>query len=152
DAKKVRGGLLLDSRPGWQRGGDTGRALVPGDPDKSLLVKAVRYEDHTLKMPPKGKLTDKQIAVLADGVNLGATDPRDGAAALAKSINLSQARSHWAYQPLMAVTPPDVRDPSWVRTPIDRFIQARLEARGVHPNSAANRRTLIRRAAFDLTG
>jgi Protein of unknown function (DUF1549)/Protein of unknown function (DUF1553)/Planctomycete cytochrome C len=153
DAKKVRGGLLLDSRPGWQKGGDTGPALVAGDPDKSLLVKAVRYEDEALKMPPKGKLSEKHIAVLVEWVKMGAPDPRDGAAtAAAKTIDVEKARRHWAFQPLMSVTPPDVRDPSWVRTPIDRFILAKLEARGLHPNPAADRRTLIRRAAFDLTG
>src|SRR5437762_3053872 len=97
DAKKVRGGLLLDARAGWQKGGDTGPAIIPGDIDKSLLIKAVRYDDEALKMPPKGKLTDKQIAALTEWVKMGAPDPRDGTAAAAvKTIDVDKAKDYWA--------------------------------------------------------
>jgi hypothetical protein len=157
DAKKVRGGLLLDTRAGWQKGGDTGPALVPGDPEKSLLVKAVRYGDELLKMPPTGKLNDKQIAALTEWVKIGAPDPRDAASsrgsqrAAQRVIDIEAAKKGWAFQPLKRIAPPPVSD-GWVRTPIDQFILARLQSRDLRPNPIADRRTLIRRAAFDLVG
>ncbi len=153
-AKNLRGGLLLDSRAGWLKGGDNGPAIVPGKPDESLLIKAVRYQDD-LKMPPKGKLTPKQIDLLVQWVRMGAPDPRgDTAAPVArKSVDVEQGRSFWAFQPLRDVTPPPVQDAAgWCRTPIDRFILAKLEAKGIRPNPSADRRTLIRRVYFDLIG
>src|SRR5262249_39391157 len=153
DAKSVRGGLLLDSKAGWMKGGDSGPVIVPGAPDKSLLIKALRYDDEP-KMPPKGKLADKDIALLTQWVKLGAPDPRDGAVAAAtkKTIDLEQGRRYWAFQPLARPAVPVVKDPAWCRTDVDRFILARLEEKGLSPNPVADRRRLIRRAAFDLTG
>jgi hypothetical protein len=150
-AKTLRGGLLLDSKAGWAKGGDNGPALVPGDPDRSLLIRAVRYQGD-VKMPPKGRLSDKQVDLLVRWVRMGAPDPRDGSLAV-RTIDLEQGRRHWAFPPLRPTAPPPVADrAAWCRTPVDRFILAALEGHGLLPNPAADRRTLIRRASFDLLG
>ena len=153
-SQPLRGGLLLDSRAAWQRGGDSGRAIVPGDPEASLLVKAVRYKSDELQMPPEGKLTDREIASLIEWVKLGAPDPREGDAVpvARKSISLEEGRTRWAFQPLAIKQPPAVANEAWPRTPLDRFILARLEAAGIAPSATADRRRLIRRAYFDLIG
>src|SRR5207247_1527829 len=109
EAKKLRGALYLDSQAGWQKGGDSGPAIVPGDPDKSLLVKAVRYADD-LQMPPKGKLSAKEIDLLTQWVKMGAPDPRTGTATAGRTINIAKARDYWAFKPLTNSVPPDVRD------------------------------------------
>lgn len=152
-AEKVKGGLLLDSRAGWLKGGDSGPALVPGDPDRSLLIKAVRYTDKDLKMPPKDKkLSDAQVEHLETWVKIGAPDPRVGAASGPKPAGGSGATNHWAFQPVREPVPPPVRNRDAVRTPIDAFLLARLEAKELSYTPRADRRTLIRRATFDLHG
>jgi hypothetical protein len=151
EAKKLRGGLYLDSQAGWQKGGDSGPALVPGDPDKSLLIKAIRYADD-LQMPPKGKLSAKEIDVLTQWVKMGAPDPRTGTATASRTIDVAKARDYWAFKPLTNPVPPEVRDAGWCRTPLDRFILAKLDAKGLTPNPPIDRRKLIRRVTFDLVG
>jgi hypothetical protein len=149
-AKKVKAGLWLDSREGVQRGGDNGPVIVPGDPDKSVLVTAVKYSDPDLKMPPDDKkLTDAQIADLVAWVQMGAPDPR--AASVAQKAWTDKAH-WWAWQPLTKPEVPEVKDSSWVQTPVDNFILAKLEERGLKPNPPADKRALIRRATFDLIG
>jgi mono/diheme cytochrome c family protein len=153
-AKKVRGGLRLDSRAGWAKGGDSGPALVPGKPDGSLLIQAVRYQDE-VKMPPKGKLAPRQIDLLVQWVRQGAPDPRTGPAAdvARKAIDIDQGRKFWAFRPLTVSAPPPLKDgAAWCRTPIDDFILGKLRAHGLTPNPAADRATLIRRVYFDLLG
>ncbi len=154
EAEVVQGGLLLDSRAGWTKGGDSGPAIVPGDHEGSRLARAVRYADDALQMPPEGKLDQSEIDVLVEWVRMGAPDPRgDGPATKAqREINLDEERKHWTYQPLADAQPPEVADASWCRTPIDRFVLAKLEAAGIRPNGSANRRKLIRRAYFGLVG
>jgi hypothetical protein len=156
EARTLRGGLRLDSRPGWEKGGDTGPAIEPGNPDESLLIQAVRYEDEALRMPPKGKLADDEIATLVEWVKRGAPDPRAVAAPAAKAprvIDLDEGRRHWAFQPLEGGEPPRVADPNgWVRTPIDRFILAKLDEKGLTPSPPVDRVRLARRAYFDLIG
>ena len=111
EAEKVKGGLLLDTRDGLLKGGDTGPAIVPGDPDKSLLIKAVRYIDEDLQMPPRkggGRLTDEQIADLEAWVKMGAPDPRTGAAVLQQGPPLSdpaKVRDHWAFKSIRHPAP-----------------------------------------------
>ncbi|HWE35813.1 MAG TPA: PSD1 and planctomycete cytochrome C domain-containing protein [Isosphaeraceae bacterium] len=152
-AKKVRGGLLLDTKAGWTTGGDSGPAIVPGKPEESLLVKAIRYDDPALQMPPKARLDAAEVATLTDWVRRGAPDPRaDGARAAKKPIDIEAARNGWAFRPLKAVAPPRVRDETWCRSPIDRFILSFLEAKGIAPSESAGRRALIRRAYLDVTG
>src|SRR5947208_11433432 len=114
DAKKVKGGLLLDTRDGLLKGGDTGPAIVAGEPDKSLLIKAVRYIDEDLQMPPRkngGKLSLEQVADLEAWVKMGAPDPRTGATTVANGPPLSdpdKVRNHWAFKPIQRPAPPAV--------------------------------------------
>lgn len=148
---KKKGGLTLDSRDGWYRGGDTGKAIVPGDPDKSLLIIAVRYQDEALEMPPKGeKLPPEKIALLEQWVRMGAPDPRDG-----KGVETTVreiALKHWSFQPVSKPAVPEVKNKAWVKNPVDAFILAKLEEKGMTPSERADTRTLVRRASVDLIG
>jgi hypothetical protein len=143
--KKIKGGLVLDSRSGWEKGGDTGPALVPGKPDDSLLIKAIRYTDPDLSMPPKKRLSTEEIAVLTEWVNRGAPDPRTGSAVGKKAgaMTLEEAHSWWAFQPISRAR----HDSS-----IDEFVRRRLAQEGLKPNPPAEPRALIRRLYFDLIG
>ncbi len=154
-AEKLRGGLLLDSREGVLKGGDTGPAVVPGEPDKSLLIKAVRHADDDLKMPPKAKLPAAVIADLEAWVKMGAPDPRSKETAVAPrktGINVAEARKFWSLRPVADPPVPALKDRGRARNAIDHFILARLEARGLRPVPEADKRTLIRRVTFDVTG
>ena len=154
-AKKLRGGLLLDAKAGWVKGGDGGPAIVPGDPDSSPLVVAVRYEDEDMKMPPKGKLPADAIKTLEEWVKRGAPDPRTGPAAAPRpkrEIDIEASKKTWAFQPLAKPDDPVVRDPSRCATFVDRFVLAKLEEKGIEPNPRASRPVLIRRASYDLIG
>lgn len=150
---KIKGGLLLDSQTGWQKGGDNGPVIVPGNPDKSPLIKAVRYTDENLQMPPKDqKLSDAQIADLVTWVKMGAPDPRVGNAAGTNQYANAVARDHWSFKPIQNPTVPELADNPWVKTPIDAFVLTKLQASGLKPNPITDKRTLIRRATFDLIG
>ena len=151
ESRILRGGLRLDHRAGWLRGGDSGPAIVPGDPQNSLLMQAVRYE--SMEMPPAGRLSEQQTAVLGEWIRRGAPDPRlEAPPAKLQPVDWDAARKHWAFQPIPDVEPPAESDPLWSKNPIDRFVRARLRQAGMEPAVAADRRTLIRRATFDLTG
>jgi hypothetical protein len=151
---KVKGGLLLDTRQSLLKGGDTGPVIEPGDPEQSLLIKAVRYTNDNLRMPPKNKkLAAAQIANLEAWVKMGAPDPRAPQTGVAKVETIrDKARSHWAFQPIREPKVPAVNNKRFVRTPVDNFILARLEAAKLSPSPMADKRTLIRRATFDLIG
>jgi hypothetical protein len=146
--RKQRAGLRLDSRPAALKGGDNGPAVIPGDPANSLLLKAVRQEGD-LKMPPKGKLPPQAVEALAAWVKMGAPWPQDRTAAAPAA---DAWRRHWAFQPVRNPPLPPVKDRAWCRSPVDRFIHAKLEEKGLAPSAAADRRTLIRRVSFDLAG
>ncbi len=149
------GGLRLDSREAVLKGGDSGPALIPSQPDKSLLVEAVRYKNHDLQMPPKKPLSESQVSTLVDWIQRGAPDPREAAAAAAmpvKGMSLEDGRKFWSFQPIGNPAIPTVQQTDWVRTPIDAFILAKLEEHALAPAPPADKRTLIRRASFDLTG
>ncbi len=149
--KKLKGALLLDSRDGSRKGGESGPAVVPGKPDESLLLSALTHD--SFKMPPKGKLPDELIGHFRKWIEMGAPDPRDGKAVVASSeIDIKAGQQHWAFQPLTQPAPPKVADTSWIRTPVDQFVRARHEQAGITPNNIADARTLIRRAYFDLVG
>ena len=160
EATKLKAGLRLDSRAGVLKGGESGPAIVPGNPAKSLLSQAVSYGDPDTAMPPKQKLADADIAALTKWVEMGAPWPgSDAAASRAEKSTKAEAydwekfrREHWSFRPIVAAKPPKVRRASWVKGDIDRFVLARLEAAGVTPNPAAEKRTLIRRAYLDLIG
>jgi mono/diheme cytochrome c family protein len=152
ESTKVQGGLLLDTKPGWEKGGASGPVISPGQPEDSRLIKAVRYTDPELQMPPKGeKLSDQQVADLVAWVKMGAPDPRDAAGATSKTQK-ADARSHWSFQPVQRPTPPAVKDPRWAEHPVDAFIAAKLEQNQLKPSAPAERRTLLRRVYFDLLG
>jgi mono/diheme cytochrome c family protein len=152
-AAKLKGGLSLEYHESILKGGDDGPAVVPGDPEKSLLIKAVRYQDPDLQMPPKNsKLPDAQIADLVAWVKMGAPDPRSAGKDVAAASWSKERRQHWAFQPIKHVTEPEVRDTNWVANPVDAFVLAKLEEKDMKPNPPADRRTLIRRATYDLTG
>ncbi len=151
-AKKSKGGLRLDTREGLLKGGDSGPALIPGDPDKSLFIRAIRQKDEHLRMPPKQKLSSTQIADLAAWVKAGAPDPRTANSAAKYGMSLDEGRRFWSFRPVQKPPVPLVKDSSWQSTPVDAFILARLEAAGVAPVPQADRRTLLRRVTFDLTG
>ncbi len=150
-SSKVQGGLLLDSRDGVRQGGDTGPAVVPGKPEDSLLIRALRHDG--LKMPPKSdKLPDSVVADFTHWVRMGAPDPRDGTAGAYKKMSLEEARDYWSFKPLSKSEPPKVRDASWAKDDIDRFVLARRQEKRLQPAADADRHVLIRRLSFDLVG
>ncbi|HEX8201802.1 MAG TPA: PSD1 and planctomycete cytochrome C domain-containing protein [Isosphaeraceae bacterium] len=154
--RKQKGGLRLDSPDAMRAGGDSGPAVVPGDPEGSPLVEAIRY-DGAVQMPPKGKLDDAAIAALTEWVRRGAHWPAAeaaaGPAAASTTRTISAADANfWSFRPVRDVQPPAVQDVAWPRTPIDAFVLAKLEEAGLHPAPEADKRTLLRRATFDLTG
>ncbi|MBA4190885.1 MAG: hypothetical protein C0467_23095 [Planctomycetaceae bacterium] len=153
--KKDKGGLRLDSKAGFTKGGDTGATVKAGDPDKSLLVQVVRYRDD-IKMPPKGKLSDGDIAILTAWVKGGAPWPEDMATG-AKNIETfdlhARAKAHWSFQPITRPKVPELRNPqSPIRNPIDAFLLAKLGDAGLSFAPPAEKRTLLRRVYFDLIG
>ncbi len=152
-AATVFGELRLDSREAILQGGRSGEAVVPGDPDGSRMIQAVRYSG-PISMPPAGKLGDRQIADLAEWIRQGApwpAIPEEPGSAIADGQGAA-GTGHWAWQSLSDAPVPEVRDQDWPRSDIDRFVLARLESGGVSPVESADRHTLLRRLALDLTG
>src|SRR3954470_5902488 len=115
DAEKVKGGLLLDTRKGLRQRGDTGPALIPGSPGKSLLMTAIRHADPDTKMPPKEKLPDAVIEDFKQWIAMGAPDPREGESA-APGMDLEEGRKWWSLQPVKAPAIPSVKDAEWPRS------------------------------------
>ncbi len=159
DLEKVKAGLKLTSRAAILSGGESGPAASPGKPTESLLIEAIKYRG--IDMPPKGKMPETEIAKLERWVEMGMPWPEGAAPEKPateekkeeSTFTISDAqRSHWSFQPLHVSAPPDVKDAAWCAGPIDRFVLAGLEARGLHPNALADKRTLLRRVTFDLTG
>ena len=162
EAEKIKGGLHLDTKAGILKGGDSGPAIIPGQPEESLLIKAVRYLDKDLQMPPgKGgdkKLPEAQIADLTEWVKMGAPDPRTEpflsteVKRFVSPYNFASARTNWAFQPAKDPSVPKTKNRAWPKSPIDGFVLAKLEEKNLAPARPADKRTLIRRATFDLTG
>lgn len=149
--EKVKGGLLLDSKTGWEKGGDSGPALVPGNPGASLLMKAVLYGDKDLQMPPKEKLDEGKVEVFREWIAMGAPDPRKGEA-LGKRPGVAKVEDLWSLQPLVEAKSPEVGDPDWSGNAVDRFVYYRLAKEGLVPAKPAGPATLLRRLYLDLTG
>jgi cytochrome c553 len=154
-----KGGLRLDSRAAILKGGESGPAVVPGDPDSSLLIKAVRHTQGIPKMPRSAdKLSDAEIAALAEWIRMGAPWPAVSADSPASAAPAPESRidpqlkAFWSFQPIRKPSVPEPSNASWATTDIDRFILARLERDGLAPVGSADKRTLIRRATLDLTG
>jgi mono/diheme cytochrome c family protein len=152
---KAKGGLTLDTRAGTLKGGENGKVIEPGAPEKSPLITAVGYDDPDLQMPPKGeKLSKDQIALLTQWVKMGAPDPRkDDAGTKAKLSGLTDtARHHWAYQPVTTPTVPRPKNTLWPKTPVDAFVLTKLEEKNMVPAPDATKEALLRRATYDLIG
>ena len=155
-AEKLKGGLLLDTRQGVLKGGKTGAAVVPGDLDKSLLIKAVRYQDEDLAMPPKTPLAKEQVAALETWVKMGAPDPRESVVTAAPSgeltvLSLADSKGFWSFKKVAEPAIP-AAEGNWAKTPVDAFVLAKLKEKGLEPAGATDKRTLIRRAYYDLIG
>lgn len=152
-AGKQEGSLRLDHRDGWLKGGDRGRAIVPGDVDASLLIRAVRYADSDFQMPPKEKIADEAIAALEAWIKMGAPAPeKEVVTDIAHPSDPIAGKSHWAYLPLVKTVAPAVQDQQWPRSEIDRFVLARLEQEQLQPVAYAAPSELIRRLSFQLVG
>ena len=147
-AVKIQGGLLLDSAAGVKHGGNSGRSIEPGDPAKSLLIRAIHYQDQNLQMPPGKPLDAELVADFENWVRSGAAMPVDALA----SKPLDKRREFWSFQQPKDHAPPSVKNQAWPRNEIDRFILAKLEEKGLTPSAPADNRTLLRRAYYDLTG
>jgi mono/diheme cytochrome c family protein len=138
------GGLDVSTRQGLLKGGNSGPAIVPGDPARSLLIQAVNHSHARLRMPPTGRLTPSQIEALSTWIGAGAPWP-----ATAPS---QSSPAFWSFQPIRQAAPPAVDDPRWNASPVDRFLHAQHQTAGIHPVRRASKRVLLRRATFDLTG
>ena len=150
ESKKANGGLRLDSASGLLKGSNSGPVVVAGAPDKSLLIEVVRSNDEDVQMPPKGaRLKAAQIADLEAWVKMGTPLPK---ADVHESEIAVRARTHWAFQPVTEPAVPAVKRQHWVQTPVDAFVLAALERAGLEPSPRADKRTLIRRATYDLIG
>ena len=152
-ATKVRGGLSLVSKQALAIGGDTGPVINPKNPDQSVLWKAIEFDG--LEMPPSGKLPDRERQIIKSWISAGAPLPEGKAVAKTAEHpkpKLEDAKTYWAYQPVKAVPVPVVKQPKQPANPIDAFLLAKLGANGLAMNPRADKRTLIRRATYDLTG
>jgi hypothetical protein len=155
ESREVEGELLLDSRAGIRQGGVSGAAVVPGNTEGSLLLRAVSYQDENLQMPPAGRLADHEIADLTAWVKAGAADPREGEGnrpPVRRGYNFEEARRFWSFQPVTRPPVPGVGDKSWPKNDVDRFVLAKLEQHGMRPAEPASRRVWLRRATYDLIG
>ena len=154
-SEKIKGGLTLDTREGMRRGGDNGAAVVPGSLKDSLLIDAIHYTNKDFSMPPQksgGKLPEAVIQDFEKWVQMGAPDPRNGAAKLVKKYDTEKAKAWWSFQPPAKAPVPVVKDAAWPKSDVDRYLLAALEAKGLKPVADADKLTLIRRVYFDLAG
>jgi len=150
ESNKQRGGLYVDSRESLLEGGEQGPAIVVGKPAESLLIKLVNHADPKKRMPRNGKLPAQAIADLEHWIMLGAPFPATGK--VVKGYDFEVAKKHWAYQPIRMPAAPAVKNQAWAQSPIDAFILAKLEPKGLSPSPAADPRTLLRRVYIDLIG
>ena len=137
-SKQLKAGLLLDRKAGWERGGKNGSVIIPGEPAKSILMNALRYDNHDLQMPPSGKLSESVLANFEKWISMGAHDPRDSpleevfAVGGLKAKSLELGRKFWAFKPIKLPSLPDVQKHEWIKDEIDRFILRRLENKKVY--------------------
>lgn len=157
---KVRGGLQLISRKGLLIGGDHGPGINEAEPAKSILLEALSYANEDLQMPPRGKLPAEDLAKITRWVEMGAPWTPEDADVLVEihdplagvtEVN-DKTKAHWSYKPMQRVEPPKVADPAWAVNPVDAFIRAKLDEKGLEPVAEASRAALLRRLSYDLTG
>lgn len=149
--------LRVDTFDGIAKGGKAGSLVVPGKPEQSLLITAVNYQSNDLQMPPDEKLSKQEIKDLSDWVKMGAPYPNADLSKLRAAsdkgkYDLEKEREFWSFQPVRKPALPEVKNKAWVKNPIDQFVLHKLEEAGLQPASPADKRTLIRRTTFDLTG
>ncbi|MDF1851643.1 MAG: PSD1 and planctomycete cytochrome C domain-containing protein [Verrucomicrobiales bacterium] len=153
-----KGGLLLDRESGWLEGGDTGKAVVPGQVDASLLIEVVRRVDEDFAMPPKYALSEEEVDVLVRWVAAGAPGPAEDMGETEFSqlgdqeVIFEKAEEHWSFQPVTVVDPPQADLAAWNENPIDQFVFASLKENGLSPSPRAPARALVRRVSYSLTG
>lgn len=157
EAEKVKGGLTLDTKQATRLGGESGHpGITPGNPAESSIYTAMTWADDEMQMPPKNKLPDEVVSHFKKWIEMGAPDPRDQVVAMGtggrRSIDMNEGRKHWAFQNPVSAAPPPTKTQGWARTEIDKYILAAMESQGLRPVKDADRSTLIRRIAFDLTG
>ena len=156
-AEKLKGNLLLDSREGVLKGGKDGKVLIPGEPDKSRIIEAIRYTDPDLQMPPKNPLTKEQVADFEKWIKMGAPDPRAEPISAppvipAAPYDYEKEKQFWSFEPVKDVAVPKVENADGLISPIDYFLQSDYESHHLHPVGPAEKRALLRRATYDLTG
>ena len=157
-SKSLKAGLILDRKAGWERGGKNGSVIIPGEPAKSILMNALRYDNRDLQMPPSGKLSESVLADFEKWISMGAQDPRNSsleevfAVGGLKAKSLEEGKKFWAFKPIKLPPLPDVQKDEWIKDEIDRFILRGLENIKLQPASKAAPLTLLRRLFFDLTG
>ena len=157
-SKSLKAGLLLDRKAGWERGGKNGTVIVPGKPDESILMNALRYNNHDLQMPPSGKLSESVLADFEKWISMGAQDPRNSsleevfAVGGLKAKSQEEGRKFWAFKPIKLPSLPVVQKNEWIKDDIDRFILRRIEENDLETSQKAEPMTLLRRIFFDLTG
>ena len=157
--KKPKAGLTLKSLEGMLKGGESGPALVPGDLGKSRIIEAIRYRNENMSMPPKKPLKPERVEVLEDWVKMGAPWPGFEGEIVVRVAGQEEPydwgkfrREHWSFQPVSKEVPSQVKRKDWVRSDLDHYVLAKLEAAGLEPNLQADRRILIRRVYLDLIG
>ena len=157
-SKALKAGLLLDRKAGWVRGGKNGAVIHPGKPDESILMDALRYDNHDLQMPPSGKLSESVVADFEKWIAMGAQDPRNSsleevfAVGGLKAKSLEEGRKFWAFKPIKPPSLPVVEKDEWIQDDIDRFILGGVEGNDLEPSRKAEPLVLLRRIFFDLTG
>ncbi len=156
---KLKGGLALDTKEGTVLGGESGKpGITAHKPSASSVYVAMTWADEDMQMPPKKKLSADVIADFKKWIEMGASDPREATGTVAanapkkRQIDMDEGRKHWAFQPVKDIPAPAVKDTAWPRNDIDKHLLASMEAAGLKPMPDADRATLIRRIAFDLTG
>lgn len=157
---RVRGGLQLISRAGLMKGGAHGAAYNEADPAKSIILEAISYENEDLQMPPRGKLADDERAKIAKWLEMGAPWTPEDADVLVEihdplagvtEVN-DKTKAHWSYKPMERPEPPKVSDPAWAANPVDAFVRAKIDEKGLQPVGEASKAALLRRLSYDLTG
>ena len=157
-SKALKAGLLLDRKAGWVRGGKNGAVIHPGKPDESILMNALRYDNHDLQMPPSGKLSESVLADFEKWIAMGAQDPRNSsleevfAVGGLKAKSLEEGRKFWAFKPIKPPSLPVIEKDEWIQDDIDRFILRGIEGNDLEPSRKAEPLVLLRRIFFDLTG
>ena len=157
-SKSLKAGLLLDRKAGWVRGGKNGAVIHPGKPDESILMNALKYDNHELQMPPSGKLSETVLADFEKWISMGAPDPRNSsmeevfAVGGLKAKSLKEGRKFWAFKPIKLPLLPAVQKGEWIQDEIDRYILRGIEEHDLEPSQKAKPTTLLRRIFFDLTG